>query len=408
MDIKHSSKNYDLIIVGAGPVGLATAYHSVKRGFKVLIVEQFDFLNQLSSSSGSTRQFRLQYAEDYMAKLAIESVNYWDELQANSNEILRTKVGSLWFGVEESNSSEGEIKEAIKTMSKLNIVYESLNKNEIEKNFHFRNLPESYTGFFQKDGGTINVAATIRTLRRLCENTNNITFLFNEKVIDIVATDIVKIKTEKQELISEKLLIAAGPYANDLVKHLGVSLKYEIWQMVSAYFKIKDSTKDLPSWFVYEDYIAEDPGYYYGFENCEWSNPSFLRVAPAFANDIFINPNQRKSIPNPTDLKLTSDWVKKRLLFLDPTPHFITTCLAAIPESDKKKMYLDFLNNNGKLNKNVLIFSCGWAFKYVPILGKICSDLIVDENTNYDISHFGIYDEISMSSKVSSKRRLPF
>jgi len=61
---------YDLIVIGGGPVGLSTAFHATQRGKKVLVIEQHAYLNDKGSSAGASRQFRLQYAQKYMAELA--------------------------------------------------------------------------------------------------------------------------------------------------------------------------------------------------------------------------------------------------------------------------------------------------------------------------------------------------
>src|SRR5438552_15319189 len=44
---------YDVIVIGGGPNGLATAYQLSKRGKRTLVVEQFTFLNQSGSSAES-------------------------------------------------------------------------------------------------------------------------------------------------------------------------------------------------------------------------------------------------------------------------------------------------------------------------------------------------------------------
>jgi len=401
-------KHYDLIIIGAGPVGLATAYHSAKVGLNVIVIEQYKLYNQLSSSSGATRQFRLQYSEEYMSRLCLESLPFWDELQSETNIELRSEVGSLWFGVSESNSSEGEIIESMRSMDKLNIQYDKLDHKSIEDNFHFRNLPDDYIGLFQKNGGTINVHETINVLKRLCDKTGKIDFAFESEVQKIKTKGTIEVTTLKNRYSSDKLMIATGPFANRLLNSAS-QLKFEVWQMVSMYFKRTDFSKDLPSWFAFEKRADSDPdqGFYYGFEHCNWDNQGYLRVAPAFATDKFKDPSQRQ-IENKNDIEYTVNWVKNRLHFLEPVPSYISTCLASIPD-DEKKMYLDFLRDDYGVNKNVVVFSSGWAFKFVPLLGKICSDLLKDGETKFDISHFGILGEKQFKNfEHKSKRRLPF
>ena len=93
---KH--KRYDLIVVGGGPMGLATAYNVAKTGKKVLILERFTFFNQSGSSNDLVRMFRTMYTEDFMANLAKESIQLWNELEAEAGVKLIMKTGLLNFG----------------------------------------------------------------------------------------------------------------------------------------------------------------------------------------------------------------------------------------------------------------------------------------------------------------------
>jgi thioredoxin reductase len=55
------SDRYDVIVIGGGPMGLASAYHCAKAGKSVLLSEQFNFFNQSGSSNdlGEFRNFKV-------------------------------------------------------------------------------------------------------------------------------------------------------------------------------------------------------------------------------------------------------------------------------------------------------------------------------------------------------------
>ncbi len=52
-------ENYDVIIIGGGPMGLATLAELSKSDKQTLLIEQFSFINQKGSSAGLSRQFRV-------------------------------------------------------------------------------------------------------------------------------------------------------------------------------------------------------------------------------------------------------------------------------------------------------------------------------------------------------------
>src|SRR5215217_3093020 len=76
--------HYDVIVVGGGVMGCATAYHLAKRGRRVLLLEQFAIGHDRGSSHGHSRIFRLAYdAPDYV-RLAQAAFPLWRALERES------------------------------------------------------------------------------------------------------------------------------------------------------------------------------------------------------------------------------------------------------------------------------------------------------------------------------------
>ena len=48
-------------------------------------------------------------------------------------------------------------------------------------------------------------------------------------------------------------------------------------------------------------------------------------------------------------------------------------------------------NDAAKREKTVVVFTAGWAMKFVPLLGRVLNEMLVDgKTTEYDVSHFAI------------------
>lgn len=383
------TENYDVIVIGGGAIGLATAYHLGKRKAKTLVLEQFTFVNQLGSSAGVSRQFRIPYPDKYMVKMALEALPYWDDLQKETDTPLLDKVGTLWFGDPDVHSTEGNIAQAEKALKELKVPYTTLTKSEIEEKYHFKNLPENYTGLFQPDGASINFKATIETLLSLCKNEATVQLEENSPVLEIKQVGkLFEITTPNGIYITEKLAVIPGPYINSVINLLDFTIDATYWNMSSAYFKKTDPTIQYPTWFVFQNAIKENGNQFYGFPSVDWDHPEYIRVAPDFVINPLDEPTDRTLIPNSQELGYTSDWVKEHMTGLNPESEYTSTCLIALSTIANKELLIDFAPSYVPNHKNIVVYATGWAAKFTPFLGKIMSDLTLDGHTDFDISHF--------------------
>lgn len=383
--------NYDVIVIGGGPMGLSTAYHLSKRKTKTLVLEQFTFFNQLGSSAGVSRQFRIPYPEEYMVKMVKESIPYWDELQTHTPIKLMDKVGTLWFGDPNVHSTEGNIKQAEKALEAQRVSYTSVTAVEIEKKFHFKNLPSGYTGLFQPDGASIDLKATLQTLYNWNIESPFVTLKEEAPVTGIEqAKNTFKVTTPQGVFISKKIVVVPGPYVNSVINLLNFNLEATYWNMASAFYKKTDPSIQYPTWFVFQNPEGENGNQFYGFPEVAWNYPGYIRVASDFVISPLTSPNQRILIPNAKELAYTSAWVKNYMKGLDPTPCYKSTCLVALSKIPNKELLIDFAPSYIPDHKNIVIYATGWAGKFVPFLGKILSDLTLDGRTPFDISRFAL------------------
>ena len=88
---------------------------------------------------------------------------------------------------------------------------------------------------------------------------------------------------------------------------------------------------------------------------------------------------------NKTMRNVTSAWVKDHMSGLDPTPCFESTCFVALSKNANKELIIDFAPRFVPNHENIVIYATGWAGKFVPLIGKILSDLTLTGRTEYDI-----------------------
>ena len=98
--------HYDVIVVGGGVMGCASAYHLAMRGRRVLLLEQFAIGHDRGSSHGHSRIIRLAYdAPDYV-RLAQAAFPLWRALEHESGAELLLQTGGLDFGLPGTPSLE--------------------------------------------------------------------------------------------------------------------------------------------------------------------------------------------------------------------------------------------------------------------------------------------------------------
>ena len=73
---------FDVIVVGAGGMGSATAFELARRGHRVLVLEQFPLVHNRGSSHGHTRIIRRAYYEHpAYVPLVRRSFERWYDLE---------------------------------------------------------------------------------------------------------------------------------------------------------------------------------------------------------------------------------------------------------------------------------------------------------------------------------------
>jgi sarcosine oxidase len=114
----------DVLVVGGGAIGSATAWQLAKRGVDVVLLERWAPGHHHGSSHGASRIFRLAYAREPYGRLALEAAALWRELEEESGQVLLEVTGGLDIG------SEGDLAPIEATYDRLGVTHERVGAPE--------------------------------------------------------------------------------------------------------------------------------------------------------------------------------------------------------------------------------------------------------------------------------------
>src|SRR5512139_331322 len=154
------SDSFDAVVVGAGAVGTATAYHLAGRGRSVLLLEQFELGHTRGSSHGESRIIRHSYSSPDYASLAPAAFEMWRALERESGAALLTMTGGIDLG-HRTNPALLACKESLAAAGFGSVWLEGGDAEQFVPQFA---LPENWAVLWQSGAGILNAGRCVRAL----------------------------------------------------------------------------------------------------------------------------------------------------------------------------------------------------------------------------------------------------
>jgi monomeric sarcosine oxidase len=261
--------SYDVVVIGAGGVGAATAYHLARDGRRVLLLEQFQIGHKQGSSHGASRIIRYSHAEREYASLAPVAFSLWRRLEAESGEDLVLETGSLDFGPADLPSLQGRIV----TMRELGYTAEVLDPSALAQRFPQFRFPADWVGFYQPNAGIVNADRAVATMA--AQAVRHGAVLQEQSRVRSVSPhgDGVTVEVDgpqgAQTIHAAQAVITAGPWAGrffeqlSLISRLSRPLKVTHQQVI--FFDVAAHALDLWSPQRCPVYICLSMPHFYGF-----------------------------------------------------------------------------------------------------------------------------------------------
>lgn len=358
-------------------MGSSAAYHLSKTGRKILLLDKFFPPHNAGSSHGQSRIIREAYFESPLYVPLVQlAYRLWDELEQESGKKLFLKTGGLMLGKQDLKVFQGSSRSAVQH----GIQYEYLNGSEIKNRFPIFKPATDTVALFEKNAGILFPEECIRTNLELAKM-GDVDFHFGETVVQIKNKgDLVEIQTDKETYDVRKVIVSAGAWIGGLFPELQLPLTVK--RQVLFWYKCVSANAEnfLPERFPIYIWEHEADNIFYGFpdlgDGIKIAVHHQGKLTTADQVDRTVSPEEIDQMTS-----IVNHYFDAQLVF-----NYATVCMYTNTPDE------DFIIDFHPGNKNIIVASAcsGHGFKFSSAIGKILSEMILDEPISFDLSPFNI------------------
>ncbi len=351
----------DIVVIGAGINGVATARALAETGRGVVLLEQFGLGHERGSSHGATRIFRLSYPDPRFVRLAQGALQSWRELEANCGEQLLVQTGGLDFGpVSAANA---------RALAACGVRHELLTGRQVTERWPIA-AAASERALYQSDGGTILADRAYRALLAAAVAAGTVVLDHRRATGIEPGRGTVRIRTDGDDITARACVVAAGAWARGLLAEVEIELLVVPTRETVMYFGLPDPLALPP---VIDDAVpnAEEHGLRRpGLINYALAAPGIGLKAGLHHAGPAADPDE-SGTPDPAVVRWVSAWAARRYPELDPEPVTSETCLYTNTADESF-----VLERHGRI---VVASACsGHGFKFAPAFGRTIAALARD------------------------------
>ena len=367
----------DVIIIGLGAMGSATSMFLSHNGIKVIGFDSYSPPHEFGSSLGHTRVIREAYHEGTTyVPIVQRAYEIWLEMNENSKVPIIETYGGLLIG-----RKTGDIENALKSANKYDIPIKKMTTDEISQKFSVLNPPKEYIGLLESRGGAVFVENSINHMLNTALNNGSI-HKYNERVVRwSKKSNYYLVETNLGNYKAEKLVFSSGAWITKLLPTLKLPIKIE--RQVLFWFSPRKNPDKFKSINLPNSGWDLDNGLsFYTMPNLE--NRGF-KVA-MHHNGEFVDPDTLIRESNDSDLKMVRDFLEEYIP--DGNGELIDSKVCMYTDTPDQ----DFLIDSHPDDENIIICSpcSGHGFKFTPAIGEICSSLIINNSTKFDLDKFSL------------------
>jgi sarcosine oxidase len=369
--------SFDVIVVGLGAMGGATAFHLARRGQRVLGLERFKRGHARGSSHGESRIIREIYFEHPLyVPIVRRAYELWHELERESGQRLLTITGGLMIGPADGRLVTGVLESA----ATHGIPHEVLSAVELRARFPGFDVSETAVAVVDARAGYLDADACVRAHLAVATR-SGAELHFDERVVAWESDgQIVTVETDRGRYSAHQLVVSAGPWVNALMPDLDLPLSVErqvlVWLEPTTHAEWYTPTRfPIYLWEYGAGQLA------YGFPRLAQG----VKAAVFHAGEIVRDPDAMRRQVAPEEIQRVRDALRHILPDVaDGALRDAKVC----PFTDTPDTH--FLIDFHPSFANVLVSSpcSGHGFKFASAIGELQAELLVDGRSRFDVSPF--------------------
>jgi sarcosine oxidase len=338
----------EIVVVGAGVMGAATAYALRRAGHEPVVLEQFEVGHSRGSSHGRGRIFRLVYDDPHWVAQAQRALPLWRELEAETGEELLRTTGSLDLGPGTD--------QRVAALARCGVEFDVLDGADLSPALRFeRGTP----ALVQRDGGVLDAARAQQVLLRGTR--------VRERAPVTGLEDDGRVRLDGTTIEAQAVVVTAGAWVGPLLEPLGIGPPVTPTRESIVYFPVEtqDGIPTIIDWRLPEGYDLPRGGEsMYALPTPEGLKVGVHRAGPP------TDPDENGSVDREV-VRCSGDWVAQHVQGAGSEPVRTETCLYTnMPDASF------VVERRGRI---VVGSPCsGHGFKFAPLVGRELASLALE------------------------------
>jgi sarcosine oxidase len=381
------SGRHDVIVVGAGVLGAWTAWHLLRLGRKVLLLDAWGPAHARASSGGESRMTRTVYGRDEIyTRFAWQSLDEWRWLSDRSGLPIFHPTGVLFF----FGRREPYVEQSIEVHQRLGIPLEVLDRAALTKRFPQIVWDGVELGLYEHDRGVLMARRAVQTLVQQFVAVGG-DYRLAAIVPPKADASFDSIRTvDGATLSASRFVFACGPWLPKVFPEILGQRIFPTRQEVFFFASEPGDTSFLPGQFPgWADF--NDGDIFYGAPDLESRG---VKVAHDRHGQP-IDPDGGDRVPSPQVLAGVREYMKRRFPTLAHRP-LVESRVCQYENSSNGDLLID---RHPQWENVVLVGAgSGHGFKHGPAVGRYTAALVNGTNQN-------IEPRFSLQSKAAQQRR---